>query len=334
MSLGKILCLTAVLLFGGLGIAAFLKESKNDQQIISQAKVAPVEVSLEEEIVPLEEAKPVPPPLPPVKAVEETKSAIPQILEDPFPEVDRIDELFSTKGNKFPFVETITYKSRVSWLKGRPAWLSDYASHYETSRHFIARSLNGKPDYFKQDIAEGAKFNVLKKEVPLSFLLLVDASRCKLWFYGVNTTDGTKTLIKTYTVGLGRPDSTKPSGLLTPLGKYSLGNRIAIYKPGVMGNHRGKKVEMITVFGTRWIPFDKEIADTTAPAKGLGIHGVPWIKKADGTFKQDRESLAKYESDGCIRMASEDVEEIFAVIITKPAAVLIVPKVEQSESVR
>ncbi len=115
--------------------------------------------------------------------------------------------------------------------------------------------LNGKPDYFKQDITEGAKFNVLKKEVPLRFHLVVDASRCKLWFYAIDDSTQTKTLLKTYDVGLGRPDSTKVSGLLTPLGKYTLGSRVAIYKPGVQGNHKGQKVEMVTVFGTRWIPF-------------------------------------------------------------------------------
>lgn len=332
MSLGKILCLTAVLLFGGLGVAAFLKEGKQDTRQVAQEKVAPVEVSLEEVIVPMEVVKPVE--APPAKKAEEPKKEKASIELEVIPEADRMSELFSTKGSTLPFVETITYKSRVSWLKGRPAWLSDYASYYETSRHFIARSLNGKPDYFKQDIAEGAKFNVLKKDIPLSFYLVVDASRCKMWFYGINGADGTKTLIKTYTVGLGRPDSSKPSGLLTPLGKYSLGSRIAIYKPSVMGNHKGKKVEMITVFGTRWIPFEKEIAAATAPAKGLGIHGVPWNKKADGAFKQERESLGKYESDGCIRMASEDIEELFSVIITKPSVVEIVSDFKQSEMAR
>ena len=35
---------------------------------------------------------------------------------------------------------------------------------------------------------------------------------------------------------------------------------------------------MIRVFGTRWIPFEEELDDTTASAKGLGIHGVPWTE--------------------------------------------------------
>ena len=61
---------------------------------------------------------------------------------DDVPEADRVDELFNRQDPKFPIVETIPYRSRVAWQKGRPAWLSDYAAHYKTSRHFIARSLN------------------------------------------------------------------------------------------------------------------------------------------------------------------------------------------------
>ena len=139
------------------------------------------------------------------------------------PEADRIEELFNKDGPKLPIVETITYKSLVPWQKGRPAWLSDYAGHYETSRHFIARSLNGKPDYFKQELAEGARFNVLRKDKNFEFALIVDTSRCKMWFYYVDLDQKQKVLLKTYQVGLGRLDASKTSGLLTPLGKYTLG---------------------------------------------------------------------------------------------------------------
>ena len=88
------------------------------------------------------------------------------------PEADRIEELFNKQDPRLPIVETIIYKSRVPWQKGRPAWLSDYASHYETSRHFIARSLNGSPDYLKQDLAEGNRFNVLRLDKEINFYLL------------------------------------------------------------------------------------------------------------------------------------------------------------------
>ncbi len=72
--------------------------------------------------------------------------------KDDFPNIDRIFQLFTTGPTKLPIVETVHYSSSVPWLKGRPAWIADYASHYNTSRHFIARSLNGKPDYFSQKV--------------------------------------------------------------------------------------------------------------------------------------------------------------------------------------
>jgi hypothetical protein len=240
------------------------------------------------------------------------------------PEADRIEELFNKNEPKLPIVETITYKSHVPWQKGRPAWLSDYATHYETSRHFIARSLNGQPNYLKQELAEGDRFNVLRKDKHFQFYLLVDTSRCKMWFYYVDLDTKEKVLLKTYRVGLGRLDSSKTSGLLTPLGKYTLGNRVATYKLDVMGNYQGKKIEMMTVFGTRWIPFEKEIGPCTAQAKGFGLHGVPWKENKNGHLAENTDSIGKYESDGCIRLTTADVEELFAIVITKPTIIEIV----------
>jgi hypothetical protein len=243
---------------------------------------------------------------------------------DGLPSADIIDQLFNINDPKLPIVETIVYKSRVAWQKGRPAWLSDYASHYDTSRHFIARSLNGKADYLKQDVADGNKFNVLRSDKNYQFYLLIDTSRCKLWFYYVDNGTNERVLLKTYDVGLGRFDSTKASGSLTPLGKYSLGNKVAIYQPSTMGNYHGEKTEMIRIFGTRWIPFEKELGDTTAPAKGFGIHGVPWQPDSNGKLAENTGSIGKYESDGCVRLATKDIEEIFAIIITKPSSIELV----------
>lgn len=242
----------------------------------------------------------------------------------PLPEANRIQEFFTRTGQKFPIVTTITYKSRVPWQKGRPAWLSDYAAHYATSRHFIARSLNGKPDYFKQDVSEGDRFNVFNPDKRFHFHLLVDTSRCKMWFYYTDLDTNEKVLIKTYQVGLGRIDSTKPSGLLTPHGKYTLGDKIAIYKPKLMGYHNGKKVELIRIYGTRWIPFDKEIGESTASPEGFGIQGVPSILNEAGELVENNDSIGKYESDGCVRLASQDMEELFAIIITKPTTIELV----------
>jgi len=242
-----------------------------------------------------------------------------------FPNIDRIIQLFSTGSAKLPIVETITYQSSVPWLKGRPAWIADYAVYYGTSRHFIARSLNGKPDYFSQKVADGSRFNVFKKEKRVQFWLLVDVSRCKMGFYYLDQDTNERVLLKTYQVGLGRLDSQKPSGTLTPLGRYSLGSRVAIYKPGVEGFHQDQKIEMIRVFGTRWLPFEEELERVSAPAKGYGIQGAPWVPEPKkGQLLENRDVLGKYDSDGCIRLSSEDIEELFSIVITKPTYIEIV----------
>lgn len=327
MSFPKILAITTVVLFSIIGVLALFKGDKKTSPAATPTPLAtPIEVVLKPEKTPVSN------PSPPAK---ETKlaSVVPapgpaaplvKLEDSDLPQVDRIQEVFNKVDPRFPFVETITYKSRVPWQKGRPAWLSDYASYYATSRHFIARSLNGKPDYFKQDIAEGDRFNVLRKDLNLQFHLTVDSTRCKMWLYCLDVDNNQKWLLKTYDVGLGREDQSKASSLLTPLGKFSLGNKIAIYKPKMQGVHSGQKIEMIRVFGTRWIPFDKEIAGCTAPAKGFGIHGVPWVANAKGELAQDKNSIGKYESDGCVRLATEDMEEIFAIVITKPTTIEIV----------
>lgn len=321
MSLPKLFLATVVLLICLVGGAAAIKRCSHARPLVqandsSYAVVsdlsAPFELSIEPESQPLE-------PAPLVSLPQQTVSS------SALPEADRVADLFDTSRIKLPIVETITYRSRVPWQKGRAAWLSDYAAHYETSRHFIARSLNGKPDYLKQEIAEGDKFNVLRKDKDFKFYLLVDTSRCKMWFYYIDHEQNKKTLLKTYPVGLGRLDSSKPSGLLTPLGTYSLGDKTATYQPKVMGTHKGKNVEMITIFGTRWIPFEKEIGNCTAPARGFGIHGTPWERGQDGVCRDNTDSLGKFESDGCIRLSTRDLEEIYAIIVTKPTEIEIVP---------
>ena len=148
-----------------------------------------------------------------------------------------------------------------------------------------------------------------------------------MWFYYLEGSE--KVLLKTYQVGIGKKDSLSTSGYLTPIGKYSLGEKIAIYKPGVMGFFQDENVEMIRVFGTRWLPFDQEIGECSESAKGFGIHGAPWVQKTDGQFIEDSSKIGKYDSDGCIRMRADDVEEIFSIVITKPTTVEIVKEVNQ-----
>lgn len=326
MTFPKFILGVTVVLFTAIGIAAVLKKTKSPPKAAAVAKTkAPIEIDLEKEIL---AEKP--------KTKTSTKKNVASIKtpsiqieikkegEKALPHVNRIEQLFTKSDSKLPIVETITYRSRVPWQKGRPAWLSDYATYYSTSRHFIARSLNGKPDYFKQDIAEGDRFNVLRKDKNINFYLLVDTTLPRLWLYYIDLDTNERVLLKDYGVGLGREDQSKASGLLTPRGKYTLGSKIAIYKPKMTGFHNGQKIEMIKVFGTRWIPFDQEISDTTAPAKGFGLHGVPWKLNDKGELVEDLDSIGKFLGDGCIRLATSDIEELFAIIITKPTIIELV----------
>jgi hypothetical protein len=240
-------------------------------------------------------------------------------------EVDRISRLFTTAANKLPFVETVSYKSRVGWLQGRPAWIADYASYYATSRHFIARSLNGNRDYYTQKVSSGDLFNVFRKDKNLRFHLVVDLTQLKMWFYAYDADMNIRYLLKTYRVGCGKPDKDASSGCLTPLGTFMLGDKVAIYKPGVEGFFKDQKIEMIQVFGTRWLPYKGEQDETVAMIKGFGMHGSPWaFDEMKGELVEKRESIGTYDSSGCIRLLQEDIEEIFAIVITKPTTVHVV----------
>lgn len=333
MTVPRLLVLIAVALFTTIGVAAVVKKYRKPAKTVVFPPKVPIEIDLESEeftVAPsrVEEEIVVKSVISSPKVIEPKKV----VIEDsPLPTADRIGELFNKNGPKLPFVETITYRSRVPWQKGRPAWLSDYATHYSTSRHFIARSLNGKADYFKQDIAEGDRFNVLRKDKNINFYLLIDMNRFKLWLYALDLDTNERILLKDYLIGLGRQDEKKGSGCLTPMGKYTLGNKIAIYKPKMTGYHNGQKVEMVKVFGTRWIPFDREIRDTTAPAKGFGLHGVPWRQNERGEFIEELESLGKYQSDGCVRLSTKDIEELFAIIITKPTTIELVKDFHEAQ---
>ncbi len=310
MRLPKTLLYGTIALFGLIGVTSIFKDKKQDDKISESSE--PIVENTVQEIL-LDEKK------------EEIALESTEVVSDQnLPEVDRINKLFAFDSSKLPIVETITYSSRVPWLKGRPAWIADYASHYETSRHFIARSLNKKPDYITQNVNLGDKFNVFKKDQNISFYLLIDLSKAKMWFYALD--NDTRYLLKTYKVGLGRKDSSRSSGFLTPKGKFALGSKIAIYKPGTVGYFQDRKIEMIRVFGTRWIPFNEELSENcTENAKGFGIHGAPWITDSStGQLLEDRSKIGKYESDGCIRLLSEDVEELFSIIITKPTIVELV----------
>jgi len=304
MSFVKTVVVGSCILFGAIGVAAYVKKSGASE---SQPDVVAIE--WESDVAAYQEAEPAP-------AVE---------LRDDveLPEGDRMELFFNTAWPKLPIVQTVAYSSRVDWLDGRPAWVADYASHFKTSRHFIARSLNQDLDYFSQKVSNGDRFNVLRTDVELEFYLVVDLNRCKMWAYYIDTESDERVLMKSYDVGVGRSDSKKASGWLTPLGKYTLGSKIAVYRPGTMGLYNNDKIEMMRVFGTRWIPFDEELRGCTAPARGLGIHGCPWVE-VEGELVEDTSGLGDHSSDGCIRLRTEEMEELFSIIITRPVTIELV----------
>jgi len=314
VSAPKWILIIAVTLFSGIGIAALVKKGKGKQ-------VAPVAVAKK----PLGEKPSEPCVSPPQMPRSEVS------VKDALPNIDRIFQLFTTSSSKLPIVETLNYSSSVSWLKGRPAWIADYATYYGTSRHFIARSLNGGTDYFSQRVSEGSKFNVFRKDKKIQFYLLVDISHCKMGFYYVDQDTNERVLLKTYAVGLGRADAASASGTLTPLGRYELGSKVAIYQPGTMGFYQDQQIEMMRVFGTRWIPFDKAVERATAPAKGYGLQGAPWVPNAQGQLLENKSVIGSYDSNGCICMSGDDIAELFAIVVTKPTFIEIVKNVHEAK---
>lgn len=353
MSFSRIIIIGAIALFGVITVASIVKKTKNNREAVFNTKQGKIQEIIIENVVDDNRQKEsekeiqtiVKKETPPIEKTQNSsneKTESQPVVKDEIvpvhqeeqvsgeksdknlPEADIVDRLFVTDSSRLPIVETIVYTPRVPWQKGRPAWIADYAAHYSTTRHFIARSLNKKPDYFTQKISPGDRFNVFKEGKNISFYLLIDINRAKLWFYYLDEDANERTLLKTYKVGLGRKDSKRLSGSLTPTGKYLLGSKVAIYKPNILGYFQDKKMEMIKIFGTRWIPFDKEMQNCSEAAKGLGIHGAPWVSSPNGELLEDRSKIGKYDSDGCVRLYSEDIEEIFSIIISKPATIELV----------
>ena len=303
----------ALLFIGGIGVVKVMKGRGEESQVSNNEIVE----SIPETVVET--------PAPQVEPEAEVTMTFTPIVADLSSDVDQIDRLFTTGPNKLPIVETVKYKSRVDWIQGRPAWIADYASHHKTSRHFIARSLNKKRDYFTQKVSTNDEFNVLRTDKDIRFHFVVDMTQCKMWFYYLDGETGDCELLKTYRVGLGAPDKNSPSGTLTPLGKFTLEDKVAIYKPGIEGYVGSEKVEMVQVVGTRWIPF----------GYGFGIHAVPHLPDAEtGEYREQTESIGKYDSNGCVRMQTDDMEEIFSIVITRPTTIEIVKDYQTNETLK
>src|ERR1700723_1568526 len=106
MSIPKFLIVAALTIFTLIAVGAFLKGRSSKQ---TKRETPPVEVALDEE----------------VRVIPAPERADVPARESAIPEVNRINEFFNKGENKFPIVQTVTYKSRVPWQKGRPAWVSD-----------------------------------------------------------------------------------------------------------------------------------------------------------------------------------------------------------------
>ncbi len=320
MGAAKWVIVGTVTLFSAIGVAAVIKKRVKDRS--TESALSPSQAVLS---VPASKQASLPQPRLPAQKGGSAAPQRPSVSpKEDFPHIDRIFQLFTTTGTKLPIVETISYTSTAPWLKGRPAWLADYAVYYNTSRHFIARSLNNRPDYATQKVFEKCKFNVFRKDKKFEFHLLVDTSRCKMGFYYVDLDTNERVLLKTYPVGLGRLDPSKPSGMLTPLGRYRLGSKVAVYEKGVMGFYQGQKQEMIRIFGTRWIPMEAS-SEAQGEVKGYGFQGAPWVAhSSSGELVEKLDTIGAYDSDGCIRLSAGDIEEIFAIVLTRPTWVEVV----------
>lgn len=307
MAIGRILLIGSIALFSIIAITAVIKKNR-----------AP-----EKKVTGQIEEKSIPPIIMQEKIEVKKIFTKPLSLKGDLPCIDRIYQLFSKNPtSQFPIVETISYSSSVSWLAGRPAWLNDYADYYQTSSYFILHSLGAKGDA-QQRIVEGNHFNVFRRDKKIEFHLLVDISRCKMGFYYFDVGTNERVLLKTYSIGLGKLDLSKPSGSLTPLGRFLLGKRVATYQLESKGTYQNKIVEMLTVFGTHWIPFEKETGSSES-TKGYGLQGSPWVIDSNGQLVEDLACIGGYNSNGCIRLASKDIEELFAIVITKPTFIEIV----------
>lgn len=348
MSLPRLFFLVSVLLFFGIGVLTMIKRHGASLSIpeMQKQKTENVQPSVVEEKVDLsllhrEQKKRDEPNIRSLgtreliaqesECEERSLSNAPSVIIEHDDEPEAIQQLF-VKGSSCPIVETVRYSSRVAWRPKKQAWLVDYASYYKTPLDFIVRSLTGAQGKEFPTVQEGQQFTVLRRDVPFYFHMVISFASMKMRLYYVLPKENRAVFLRGYPVCLGRKDSNKTSGSLTPLGVYQLGSRVAIFHPKMMGQHKGARVELVQVFGTRWIPFESEMANCTEPAKGFGIHGAPLVYNAtSGQLEENLSSIGTYASDGCIRLKRQDVEELFSVISTRTSYVEIVHEFCQSQ---
>lgn len=233
--------------------------------------------------------------------------------------IDRISRLYAKGETKLPFMETVTFTHNVSWLKGRSALVQDYARHYHTSLHFISRSLSeGKEESLHPKLSQGDSFNVIRQDKKIEFYLVVDLSRRFMHMYAYDVNTGERYLLKIYKVGVGSLDPTSASGCETPTGLYALDRKVGVYTPGVVADMNGRLVELCQHYGTRYLPFGGKDSH-------LGIQGNPWVVDSEtGELTEVRTFIGQYATEGNIRMHTEDVEQLFSIVTSRPTKIEIV----------
>jgi len=340
MNVPKLFLTVSFLLFAGIGTVALVKQK---QQTLSMPSQVVVDNSSEQHVDPslLSRPKELSPtllvpskkatelPLPAVEMAPEEQPVVIEHDEEP----EALKALF-LRGSSCPIVETVRYKSHVPWKPHRPAWLIDYAYHHKTPLEFLYRSMYDGEDKIPSSVADGVQFNVYRDNVDFRFHLVASLSSCRMRMYYVLLKEKKVVFLKSYPICVGRKSEQAASGTLTPLGLFQLGPRVAVFKPHMMGSHKGKRVELMQIFGSHWIPFEKEIAGCSVPAKGYGIHGTPMVRNSRGDIEEQINTLGGYHSDGCIRLSGKEMKELFSVISTRKTYVEIVPSFQQSRLLR
>lgn len=127
------------------------------------------------------------------------------------------------------------------------------------------------------------------KYTPKDFQITIERSTCRLFLFDK---DG---LFKRYYTGLGE------EGHETTLGAYKIGNK----EKDPTWHKRGEAPipagDPRNELGTRWLPL---IPVEEGLPQDLGIHGTP-----------KPETVGTYVSQGCARMRSEDVEELYDLVV-------------------
>ncbi|MCP5509165.1 MAG: L,D-transpeptidase [Chlamydiales bacterium] len=241
-------------------------------------------------------------------------------------QIDRTNRLYAKGVKKLPFMETVTYTHHVPWLKGRSALINDYSRYYRTSSQFISRSLNnGQSEEIYGKVSQGDSFNVIDANKNIEFHLVVDLSSRYLHLYACDMDLQERYLLKIYKVGVGALDPLAESGCETPLGTYPLSNKVGIYKPGVISNVGGRVIELVQLYGTRHIPFGDK-------GRYCALQGNPWVVDADtGELTEVRNFVGQYATEGNIRLHTEDMEELFSIVTSRPTNIQIVREFQEAQ---